>query len=59
MNENEFEYNGKMYVTTDSDGNCDGCHLVDSDDCLYGDRPACTSSHRSDGRYVIFVEKQS
>lgn len=60
MNENEFEFDGKTYVSVAIGGfSCDGCQLF-NDGCsiAYGDYPCCSAKGRLDGRAVIFVEKQ-
>ena len=62
MGENEFEYNGKIYVAT--------CHCEDIMDSYCNDcslkgylcaeiDPPCLARERVDGMHVIFVEKQS
>ena len=59
MDENEFEFNGKTYVSVATGGfSCDGCELFD-DGCsiAYGDYPCCSAKGRGDGIGVIFVEK--
>lgn len=56
MDENEFEYDGKVYVTAPDDGEffCNGC-AFESYSCPDAE---CRPKHRVDGRNVIFVEKQ-
>lgn len=56
MNENEFEYNGKMYVA-ERGVDCTTC-AMDAEDTCYA-APQCTPAERKDNRDVIFVEKQS
>ena len=57
MDENEFEYEGKTYVTAPDDGEffCGGC-AFESSRCI-GIIPECRPRFRIDGRNVIFVEK--
>lgn len=60
MNENEFEYNGKTYVTApEPEGCCVDCDLLSAcgPDGIEG-IPECQSHKRVDNRDVIFVEKQ-
>ena len=60
MNENEFEINCVIFVTSThvSDRDfCDGC-AFNPVDCWMLERPHCTSELRADGHDVIFVEKQ-
>ena len=60
MDENEFEINKVTFVTSIHVGDhdfCDGCSF-NPVDCWMQDRPYCTSELRTDGRDVIFVEKQ-
>ena len=53
-NENEFELNGKRYVAVSPKG-CYGCAFFDDlDGCLHA--LPCSSTNRSDGRNVIYVE---
>lgn len=56
MNNNEFEYQGKIYVSVESNG-CSGCAF-----CIYTDgcykAPSCDYATRTDGVSVVFVEKQ-
>lgn len=61
-NENEFEYEGEVYVAVDAKivepglFSCEGCDLVyGSDGCFLA--PYCTSNQRKDNRNVIFKEK--
>lgn len=53
-NKNEFELNGKRYVAVSHKG-CYGCAFFDDpDDCRHA--LPCSSTNRSDGREVIWVE---
>ena len=56
MDENEFEYEGKIYVTAPDDGEffCGGC-AFESSSCPDVD---CRPRFRFDRLNVIFVEKQ-
>lgn len=60
MNENKFEFDGKIYVSVeDEKGVCIGCSFDMGHECGLDDEdgiPSCTSSFRTDGREVIFVE---
>ena len=55
MNENEFEIDGKWYVTAPDDGEflCNGC-AFESSSCPDVE---CRPRFRFDKRNVIFVEK--
>lgn len=58
MDENEFEFEGKVYVAmehTESDIYCVGCDLYPN---CFSEVAKCTPDERSDFRNVIFVEKQ-
>lgn len=65
MNENEFEFEGRVLVASDSIAfMCSGCVFAElkPNDCInlisvIGVVPRCTAEGRSDGRNVIFVEK--
>lgn len=61
MDENEFEYNGKIYVSARHcedilDSCCEGCSLKGKL-CAEID-PPCLAAERIDRLYVVFVEKQ-
>ena len=62
MDVNEFEIDGKVYVTAPDDGEffCDGCSF-DWGEGYCGawsdEIPRCSKVSRMDGRDVIFVEK--
>jgi len=56
MNENEFEHDGKVYVAVDAEFACDGCAAQFSG--RFCSVAKCCDDERSDGRDVIFVEKQ-
>ena len=61
MNEDEFELNGKLYVSekAKSKSSCSGCSLFYSAfSCISDNHPKCIGKTRKDGRNVIFVEKQ-
>ena len=60
MDENEFEYNGKIYVAERHcedimDSYCEDCSL-EGELCKEID-PPCLAQERADGLHVIFVEK--
>ena len=59
MNENEFEIDGKVYVSRRED-TCHGCAFdgVAQDIPCRSYLPSCIDSDRNDGEFVIFVEKQ-
>lgn len=65
MNENEFEYKGKIYISIDDPGNCFDCAFYNKNDrrpcslipgCI--DVPPCFKSQRKDKREVIFKEQK-
>lgn len=58
MGENEFDLDGKVYVSMKSNdiGPCNGCAFA-SVNCSELIVPVCWSSFRDDGLDVIFVEK--
>lgn len=60
MNKNEFEHDGKVYVAVKSGYGCDGYQLFSSPNCIdIGEEmPSCIGENRSDGEFVIFLEKQ-
>lgn len=60
MNENEFEYYGIVFVSGCEIEGCKGCAFLNLDGCTmsFDDAPPCSAIDRSDGRNVIFVEKQ-
>ena len=64
MNEDEFELNGKTYVSVKSKSKpacygCYGCALFyGAFSCISDNHPKCIGKARQDGRNVIFVEKQ-
>ena len=60
MDENEFIFNGKTYIAVpEPDDCCCECDLLQkcSPDGING-VPKCQANKRTDGRDVIFVEKQ-
>ena len=58
MNENEFELDGKVYVSVDVDhDSCCKCALR-VHPCYLTNFPHCTPNDRKDKRNVIFVERQ-
>jgi hypothetical protein len=58
-NENEFEFEGKTYVTVFDELDGDGCAKCAFEliDCTIG-IPQCYSGNREDGKPVYFKEKQ-
>jgi hypothetical protein len=66
MNRSEFEFEGKTYIAVEGDEPCIECALYggpSTPNCLASDKsfsiiPACSGKFRSDGRSVIFKEKQ-
>jgi len=67
MNENEFEYNSRLYVKKDvgvqynQEFPCNGCAFSSTEvPCYYliykNKLPPCSKSRRIDGNDVIFVE---
>lgn len=64
MNENEFEHEGKTFEAIEKAKSMSRCTHFAFDkthDCLdpYNEIPSCDEADRTDGRRVIFVEKQS
>lgn len=63
MDENEFEFKGKIYVSrhkAKSMSRCQYCAFSVNFECVDDESevPNCVGNTRADGRDVIFVEKQ-
>ena len=63
MEENEFEFDGKTYVSrhkAKSMSRCQYCAFSMCFECIDDESaiPQCVGCYRIDGRDVIFVEKQ-
>lgn len=59
MDENEFEFNGKVFVSMPNDGYCGGCYFDSGLHCMADNEvPSCSRERRNDKKFVIFVEKQ-
>ena len=63
MDENEFEFDGKVYVAIENNSSkCDGCALDAETDVGYcldiNQEHPCLAMDRKDRRNVIFLEKQ-
>lgn len=59
MDENEFEIDGKVFISKLRNGGCDGCYFEIEGEChAVSGVPACaTPIGFSGGRFLIFVEK--
>lgn len=57
MNENEFELDGKVYVSTEDYEKMTPCHMQCALSEICKDI-RCIPQERTDGRNVIFLEKQ-